>query len=373
MQIKNFHYLKIIVFVVPILLIGCGSEGKRIDNSVQDKDSTSFKNSLTANTFKNQIPTKAPKGMVWIPGGIFKQGAVKNDNMAMKHEKPSHIVEVEGFFMDIHEVTNKQFSEFVKETKYITVAERTIDWNEMKKQLPEDTPKPHDSILQPGSLIFKKSKSEVSNLYDYSQWWEWKIGANWKHPNGPNSTISDKENQPVVHIAFEDAQAYCKWAGKRLPTEAEWEFAARSGKENSIFFWGDDMSKLSKYANSWEGEFPVNNTLVDGFEKRAPVMSYPKNDFGLFDMAGNVWEWTSDWYSTDYYLDLSKNNDISKNPTGPEKPFNINNPLAREKVIKGGSFLCSASYCASYRISARMATSSDSSMEHLGFRTVMSP
>mgnify|MGYP003626744298 CR=1 FL=1 len=370
---KNFHYLKIIVLVVPILLISCGWEGKKIDSSVQNRDSISSRDGHSAYTIKNQIKMKAAKGMVWIPGGIFQQGAVKNDKMAMEHEKPSHKVKVDGFFMDIHEVTNRQFSEFVEETKYITVAERAIDWNEMKKQLPEGTPKPHDSILQPGSLVFKKTKTKVSNLYDYSQWWEWKIGANWKHPNGPNSDINDKESQPVVHIAFEDAQAYCKWAGKRLPTEAEWEFAARSGKENTLFFWGNDISQLSKYANSWEGEFPVNNTLDDGFEKRAPVMSYPKNEFGLFDMAGNVWEWTSDWYSTDYYDDLTKINDISKNPTGPEKPFNMNNPLLREKVIKGGSFLCSASYCASYRISARMATSSDSSMEHLGFRTVMSP
>ncbi|MEC7265265.1 MAG: SUMF1/EgtB/PvdO family nonheme iron enzyme, partial [Bacteroidota bacterium] len=205
----------------------------------------------------------------------------------------------------------------------------------------------------------------------YSQWWEWKIGADWKHPNGPESTIEGKENEPVVHIALEDALAYCKWLGRRLPTEAEWEYAARAGKKDELFFWGNDISQLSTHANSWEGEFPVENTKEDGFERRAPVMSYPKNDFGLYDMAGNVWEWTNDWYNTDYYKELADKNGVAQNPQGATKAFNSSNPYAEEKVIKGGSFLCSASYCASYRISSRMATSPDSGMEHLGFRTVL--
>ena len=242
----------------------------------------------------------------------------------------------------------------------------------MKKQLPQGTPKPHDSIMQPGSLVFKKTKTSVPNLYDYSQWWEWKIGANWKHPNGPDSDITGKENHPVVHIALEDALAYCKWSGKRLPTEAEWEYAARAGQEDAPFFWGDDIEELISHANSWEGEFPVDNTMEDGFERRAPVMSYPKNGFGLYDMAGNVWEWTNDWYNTNYYKELADKNDVVRNPKGAAEAFNSTNPYSEEKVIKGGSFLCSASYCASYRISARMATSPDSGMEHLGFRTVQS-
>ncbi|RIV71160.1 formylglycine-generating enzyme family protein [Flagellimonas aequoris] len=317
-------------------------------------------------------PSEAPEGTVWIPGGNFMQGAVPQDNMAMMHEKPAHQVHVDGFFMDIHEVTNAQFAKFIKETGYVTVAEREIDWEEMKKQLPQGTPKPHDSILQPGSLVFKKTKSSVPNLYDYSQWWEWKIGANWKHPNGPESTIEGKENEPVVHIAFEDALAYCKWAGRRLPTEAEWEYAARADKKDELFFWGSDISQLSTHANSWEGEFPVENTKEDGFERRAPVMSYPKNGFGLYDMAGNVWEWTSDWYNTNYYKELADKNEVVQNPQGALMAYNSSNPYAKERVIKGGSFLCSASYCASYRISARMATSPDSGMEHLGFRTVLS-
>ncbi|TKD63536.1 formylglycine-generating enzyme family protein [Flavobacterium sp. ASW18X] len=318
---------------------------------------------------KKPATVETPEGMVWIPGGTFNQGALEGDTMAMNHEKPRHQVTVDGFFMDIHEVTNAQFREFVTATGYVTVAERKIDWEEMKQQLPPNTPKPHDSILQPGALIFKKTKSSVPNLYDYSQWWEWKIGANWKHPNGPESTIEGKDNEPVVQVAYEDALAYCEWAGKRLPTEAEWEYAARAQKENAIFFWGNDHSQLNKYANTWEGEFPKVNNKEDGYERRAPVMSYPKNNFGLYDMAGNVWEWTTDWYNINYYKELANKGTIH-NPQGPTAAYNPNNPMIHEKVIKGGSFLCSDSYCASYRISARMATSMDSGAEHVGFRAI---
>ncbi len=361
MVLKHKSALFIILFV---FLIGCRTKTDGANESIGITE-------IEGPPKLTDSPTEAPEGMVWIPGGEFMEGAVAKDKMAMMHEKPAHQVHVDGFFMDIHEVTNEQFVKFVDETGYVTVAEREIDWEEMKKQLPEGTPKPHDSILQPGSLVFKKTKSSVTNLYDYSQWWEWKIGANWKHPNGPESTIKDKENEPVVHIALEDALAYCKWAGRRLPTEAEWEYAARAGKKDELFFWGSDVSQLSSHANSWEGEFPLNNTKEDGFERRAPVMSYPKNDFGLYDMAGNAWEWTSDWYNTNYYKELADKNEVTQNPKGAFEAYNPSNPYAKEKVIKGGSFLCSASYCASYRISARMATSPDSGMEHLGFRTVM--
>ena len=311
-----------------------------------------------------------PKGMVWIPGGVITQGAVLHDEMAMSHEKPAHKVAVDGFFMDITEVTNANFKKFVDATGYETVAEKAIDWEEMKKQLPEGTPKPHDSIMQPGSLIFKKTKNPVSNLYDFSQWWNWSIGANWKHPEGAESAINGKMNEPVVHISYEDAQAYCKWSGRRLPTEAEWERAAKGNAENATYFWGNDESSLALMANTWEGQFPVNNNRTDGFEARAPVKSFLPNDFGLYDMAGNVWEWTSDWYNTKYYQEVSKRNTVLMNPKGAENAFNQSDIYAKEKVIKGGSFLCNASYCASYRISARMATSLDSSLEHLGFRTV---
>lgn len=315
---------------------------------------------------------ETPEGMVWIPGGTFMQGAVENDKMAMDHEKPAHSVKVDGFFMDETEVTNAEFKEFADATGYVTVAERPVDWEELKKQVPPGTPKPADSLLQPGSLVFKKPGKKVPNLYDFSQWWEWKIGADWKHPQGPESSIEGKENYPVVHIAYEDAVAYCEWAGRRLPTEAEWEYAARAGMENQVFFWGNDAEDLAEMANTWTGKFPNYNDLSDDFEGAAPVKSFPANDFGLYDMAGNVWEFTTDWYNFNYYKE-AKLKGMLKNPEGAKKPYNPHNPGVAEKVIKGGSFLCHESYCASFRISARMQTSLDSSHEHLGFRTVATP
>ena len=313
----------------------------------------------------SQIP-----GMVWIPGGIYDMGASDGDRMALSHEKPKHTVKVDGFYMDETEVTNAQFSRFIEATNYITTAERPVDWELIKQQLPPGTPKPHDSLLLPGSLLFKKTKESVPNLYDFSQWWRWTNGANWKQPEGKGSSIDGKDNHPVVHVSYEDAMAYCHWAGRRLPTEAEWEFAARGGKRDKIYFWGDLTDKLSSYVNSWEGEFPVDNTQADGFEKSAPVKTYPPNGYGLYEISGNVWEWTSDWYSSQYYQ-YCRENSITNNPKGPKEAFNPNNPYIDERVIRGGSFLCNASYCASYRVSSRMATDPNTSLEHLGFRTVM--
>ncbi|MFD0977601.1 formylglycine-generating enzyme family protein [Salinimicrobium gaetbulicola] len=315
---------------------------------------------------------KTPEGMVWIPGGKFMQGAVARDSMAMNHEKPAHPVKIDGFFMDETEVTNAEFKEFIEATGYVTVAEREVSWEEIKKQVPPGTPKPPDSLLQPGSLIFKKPAQKVRNLYDFSQWWEWKIAASWKHPQGPGSSIEGKEDHPVVHVAYEDAMAYAEWAERRLPTEAEWEYAARAGKKDEVFFWGSDVSKLSEMANTWNGEFPIENVLDDGFGKAAPGKSFPPNDFGLYDMAGNVWEFTSDWYNVNYYKEAQANG-LLINPKGAKRPYNPHNPQVPEKVIKGGSYLCHASYCSSFRISARMQTSLDSSHEHLGFRTVATP
>ena len=355
------------------LMVQCKEDKKSVDKVESNAPITEVAESVVDTTpilIEKPENIKVPEGMVWIPGGEFIQGAVPQDKMAMDHEKPAHKVKVDGFFMDVTEVTNAQFAKFVKETGYVTVAERAIDWEEMKTQVPEGTPKPHDSILQPGSLTFKKTKTSVPNLYDFSQWWNWTIGANWKQPNGPGSTIKGKDNEPVVQVAYEDALAYCEWAGRRLPTEAEWERAARGNKSESIYFWGDDDSILSQMANTWEGEFPVTNNKADGYEQRAKVKSYPPNDFGLYDMAGNVWEWTSDWYNTNYYNELGALTGPVVNPQGASTPYNPNMPYAKEKVMRGGSFLCNASYCASYRISSRMASSLDSSLEHLGFRTV---
>ena len=320
---------------------------------------------------KTTTPQPKIDGMVWIPSGLFEMGASDNDPMALRHEKPKHSVQIDGFYMDITEVTNAQFSKFVEATNYITTAEQPVDWDLIKLQLPPGTPKPHDSLFRPGSLLFKKTAESVPNLYDFSQWWKWSVGANWKEPEGRGSNIIGKENHPVVHVSYEDAMSYCKWAGRRLPTEAEWEYAARGGKKDKIYFWGDLTNSLSKYVNSWEGEFPVANTQADGFEKSAPVKTFPPNDYGLYEISGNVWEWTSDWYNINYYNECLKNG-VSKNPKGAKKAFNPNNPYIDEKVIRGGSFLCNASYCASYRVSSRMATDPNTSLEHLGFRTVLS-
>tara|TARA_R110002051_G_scaffold297564_1_gene363922 strand:+ start:14889 stop:16025 length:1137 start_codon:yes stop_codon:yes gene_type:complete len=353
-------------------VLNCKSEPKKskIQNKVADNVKEKAQEVEHIVLIEKPESVTTPEGMVWVSGASFKQGAVSSDKTAMNHEKPAIDVIVDGFFMDATEVTNAQFADFVKATGYVTVAEKGIDWEELKKQVPVGTEKPHDSILQPGSLTFKKSKSSVPNLYDFSQWWNWTIGANWKHPNGPESSIKGKDNYPVVQVAYEDALAYCEWANRRLPTEAEWELASRAGSYGTIYNWGDDVSVLAKKANTWEGEFPVENTKADGFELRAPVKSYPPNSYGLYDMAGNVWEWTSDWYNTNYYKETKTKNTVLVNPIGAESPFTPSNQLARERVIKGGSFLCSESYCASYRVSARMGSSMDSSLEHTGFRTV---
>ena len=364
---KQYAQAFLVIFMITTVF-GCKNKN---DEAIKVSEKTEA--IIAKKAINDSITNNPPKGMVWIPGGEFLQGAVPQDEAAMDHEKPQHPVKVDGFFMDITEVTNAEFAKFIDATGYVTMAEREIDWNEMKKQLPEGTPKPHDSVLQPGSLMFKKTKSSVPNLYDFSPWWSWSIGTNWKHPSGPDSNIEGKDNHPVVHVCYEDAEAYCVWAGRRLPTEAEWEFAARANQQNTTYFWGDDRSVLSKQANSWEGEFPVNNTLEDGFERTAPVKTYPANNFGLFDMAGNVWEMTTDWYNLNYYNEVAATNTTLVNPKGANKAYNPNNPYIKEKIIKGGSFLCSDSYCASYRVSSRMGTSLDSSAEHVGFRTVATP
>lgn len=358
--------MPLITGLIVLLFIQC-KDSKETEEANKESSESEASPELVK-TYSEEI--EVPEGMVWIPGGEFNQGAVEGDKMAVHHEKPVHRVAVDGFFMDETEVTNAEFKEFVDATGYRTVAEREIYWEDVKKQLPPGTPKPPDSLLQPGSLVFKKTKSSVPNLYDFTQWWEWKVGANWKHPQGPGSSIEGKEDYPVVHIAYEDAVAYCEWAGRRLPTEAEWEYAAKGGLKNAIFSWGNDPSKLSASANTWEGEFPTENTQKDGYENKAPVKSFPPNNYGLYDMMGNVWEYTQDWYNTGYYEELTSGG-IAINPQGPENPYNVNNPQLAEKVIKGGSFLCAASYCASFRPSARMANTLDSSQEHLGFRTVV--
>lgn len=330
------------------------------------------KSSETISEIKVKSEIKIPKDMVWVNSKTFLRGAKNTDKFAMQREKPAHLVTVDGFYIDITEVTNAQYKKFVAATKYVTVAERKIDWEEMKSQLPPGTPKPHDSILQPGSLIFNKNVNAVVNMNNYQQWWTWKIGANWKHPSGPKSNINGKDNHPVVHIALEDALAYCKWANRRLPTEAEWESAAQGNNTNTIFTWGNDDTILNSNANTWQGVFPTKNDSKDGFEFISESKSYAPNSIGLYDMLGNVWEITSDLFNVNHYQEL----DISKpilNPKGASKSYSPSNPYQLEHVIKGGSFLCHASYCASFRISAKMGVAIDSGSDHMGFRTVATP
>lgn len=315
----------------------------------------------------NEPFTTNKDGMVWIPGGEFIMGA--KEQSSTNDAQPARPVKVSGFWMDETEVTNAQYTEFVKATNYITLAERPIDWDEMKKLLPAGTPKPPDEDLQPGSLVFTPPNGPVS-LQDYSQWWSWVVGANWKHPLGPGSTIDGKENYPVVQIAYEDAVAYAEWAGKRLPTEAEYEFAARGGLDFKTFSWGDELNPEGKYlANYFQGAFPYNDAADDGYAGAAPVKSYPPNGYGLYDMTGNVWELCTDWFAVE---DFSKSNPtaIIVDPRGPAKTFDPNDPYAVKRVSKGGSFLCSHEYCSNYKPSGRQGSSFDTGMNHTGFRCV---
>lgn len=306
-------------------------------------------------------------GMVWISGGTFMMGG--DNNQARPDELPKHKVSVAGFYMDIHEVTNAQFKAFTDATGYITTAEMAPDWEELKKQLPPGTPMPDESVLQASSVVFTPPDKAVP-LINHGQWWSWVPGANWKHPSGPGSTIEGKDDYPVVHVSWDDAVAYAKWAGKRLPTEAEWEWAARGGQQETIYPWGNEhVDEGNAKANSWQGSFPFENTKRDKFEGLAPVQSFAPNSFGLYDMAGNVWEWCSDWYHHDYYTTVAKPEGVN-NPKGPSQSFDPNEPNIPKKVVRGGSFLCNDSYCSGYRVAARMKSSRDTGLSHTGFRCV---
>jgi formylglycine-generating enzyme required for sulfatase activity len=305
--------------------------------------------------------------MVWIPGGDFTMGTDETESYAP--ERPAHRVHVNGFWMDVTEVTNAEFAKFVEATGYVTTAERQPDWEEMKAQLPPGTERPPADVLVPGSLVFSKPPGPVS-LGDVRNWWRWTPGANWRTPDGPGSNIKGREQYPVVQISWDDAVAYAKWAGKRLPTEAEWEFAARGGLEGKRYAWGEELKPAGKWvANIFEGEFPYRDTGADGFAGLAPVRSYPANPYGLYDMIGNAWEWCSDWYRTDYYQGLAKVS-LTSNPQGASESLDLDEPNQPKHVTKGGSFLCSDHYCLNYRPSARNGTATDTGMSHIGFRCV---
>ncbi|MDP2276425.1 MAG: formylglycine-generating enzyme family protein [Archangium sp.] len=288
---------------------------------------------------------RCAEDLVFLDGGTFVMGSEEEPQ-----ERPAHRVEVSAFSISRTEVTNAQFGRFVAATKWVTTAERAPDWAVLQKQLPPGTPKPDDALLVPGSMVF------------VDRAWSWTAGADWRHPEGPGSSIAGREQHPVVHVSWDDAAAYAKWAGGRLPTEAEWEFAARSGTSGHRFTWGDSWPE-KPLANTWEGAFPVSNSVADGFAGTAPVKSYPPNAAGLFDLAGNVWEWTADRYREDTYL-ARADGGVVLNPAGPEDSDEL------RRVIRGGSFLCAPNYCASFRTSARRSTTQDSSLSHLGFRIV---
>jgi formylglycine-generating enzyme required for sulfatase activity len=301
--------------------------------------------------------------MAIVPSGEFLMGGTSD--VGDRDEFPKHLVKVQSFMMDVHEVTNGQFKAFVEETGYVTVAERPIDWEDLKKKLPEDYPKPPDEFFEPGAIVFFPTDGPV-RMDNPDQWWKWVKEANWKNPEGPGSVIDHRMEYPVVQVSYEDAVAFAIWAGKRLPTESEWEWAARGGLENPIYPWGNEpVSKMTNKANFWQGFFPYQNLEEDGFYGAAPVMSFEPNGYGLYDMAGNVWEWCEDWYHSEAYR--MKQNNSEK---GPDTAFDPHDPNIPKRVVRGGSFLCNDSYCSGYRVSRRMKSSEDSGLIHTGFRCV---
>jgi formylglycine-generating enzyme required for sulfatase activity len=325
----------------------------------------------TYGTVKLVQHVSAPAGMVWIPGGDFTMGT--DSELGWPDEKPAHRVRVNGFWMDETDVTNAQFRKFVEATGHLTTAEKPVDVEEIMRQSPPGTPRPPPEKLVPGALVFTPTQGPV-NLRDFSQWWKWTAGANWKHPEGPGSTIEGKDDHPVIQVSWDDAVAYAQWAGKRLPTEAEWEFAARGSLDNKPYVWGDDKPGAGGkwQCNIWQGDFPYRNTTDDGYDRTAPVKSFPPNGYGLYDMAGNVWQWCGDWYQRDLYRQRARQ-DVVDNPTGPDRTIDPQRPFMPQRVQRGGSFLCNDSYCSRYRPSARHGCSPDTGMSHVGFRCVKSP
>ena len=316
---------------------------------------------------KSDLAKPKMEGMKWIAGGEFMMGT--DDKGLYSHEWPAHPVSVKGFYIDETEVTNAEFKKFIDATGYRTTSEIEPQWEELKKQLPPDTPKP-DMPLRAGSLVFVQPEHTIASLQDYSQWWHWVEGADWQHPEGPGSNLEKQWNHPVVHISYDDAKAYCSWAKKRLPTEAEWEFASRGGKENQIYSWGNDFTVNGKFmANTFQGSFPNRNTLEDGFVRTSPVKSFPSNPFGLYDMIGNVWEWTNDRYDINYFQEISGKGRAS-NPTGSTVCYDPNEPYSIKFVTRGGSFLCADNYCSNFRLAARQGTAFDSGSSNVGFRCV---
>lgn len=315
-------------------------------------------------------PGPGPEGMVWVPGGEFSMGSEDPVRCAcdaggtdpMNDARPIHRVYVDGFFVDATEVTNAQFAQFVQATNYVTVAERIPKAEDFPGAPPEN--------LVAGSTVFTPSADTVP-LDSHYRWWRYQPGANWRHPDGPSSDSASRPNYPVVQIAYEDAEAYAKWAGKKVPTEAEWEFAARGGKAGQRFAWGNTFKPEDKYqANTYQGKFPVADAGKDGFAGIAPVSQFAPNPYGLFDVAGNVWEWCSDWYRPDSYVQDAKAG-VIRNPQGPSTPLDPAEPTEKKRVHRGGSFLCTDEYCSRYILGTRGKGEISTGSNHLGFRCIM--
>jgi formylglycine-generating enzyme required for sulfatase activity len=304
-------------------------------------------------------PASDPSGMVWIPGGEYTMGC---DDEAMRDAQPPVRVAVDGFWMDRTEVTNEEFDGFVRATGYVTVAEKKPDGKDFPTAPPEN--------LVAGSVCFQPPNHPVA-LNDHYAWWSYVPGANWRHPEGPKSGLKGRMNHPVVHVAWQDAVAYAAWAGKRLPTESEWEFAARGGRDGAKFIWGgNEMTPGGKWAaNIWQGHFPDRDAKEDGFGGTAPVGSFPPEGYGLYDMAGNVWEWCADWYRADAYARMAGQG-VVRNPKGPSDSWDPAEPSEKKRVNRGGSFLCSDQYCSRYILGSRGKGEQDSGSSNLGFRCV---
>ncbi|MFY7840798.1 MAG: formylglycine-generating enzyme family protein [Lacibacter sp.] len=369
---RQFVHFSLFVAVLAILSCSCRSRNNHIKQNAQvitcENAETAGGQAFLA-TVENNLtkPSQIPEGMVWIPGGTFSMGTAEaNESLCevkgiTADATPIHQVYIDAFLMDEHEVTNAEFAKFVTATGYKTVAEQVPT----KEEFP-DAPA---EMLFAGSLVFSPPATAV-NLNDYLLWWQFVKAADWKHPQGAGSTIEGKENYPVVHVAWEDAVAYAKWAGKRLPTEAEWEFAARGGYCGKRFAWGDEFNPSGKaMANTFQGNFPNNDLAKDGFKGLAPVKQFAKNGYGLYDMAGNVWEWCADWYNHDYYQSLAAN-EVIKNPAGPAESFDPAEPGMKKKVHRGGSFLCTDQYCSRYVMGTRGKGEWRTGTNHVGFRCV---
>jgi formylglycine-generating enzyme required for sulfatase activity len=325
---------------------------------------------ISETTFTSSQPDQAPSAppypdMVWVPGGTFRMGSDSH----YPEEAPAHDVAVDGFWIDGHPVTNARFAKFVLATRYVTFAELAPD--------PADYPGARPEMLHPGSLVFHKPVRRV-NRRDLRDWWAFTFDADWRHPGGPRTTVKDLGSHPVVHVTYGDAEAFAEWEGKTIPTEAEWERAAWGGREGATYAWGDElMPDGQPMANFWQGEFPHENTLADGWEGTSPVGAFPPNGYGIHDMIGNVWEWTADWYSARHQAREHKPCCVPRNPRGgsPGESLDPRMPDIRipRKVLKGGSHLCAENYCRRYRPAARFPEPIDTSTSHVGFRCIVRP